>query len=73
MTDKAIETSLVIKLVTHGTQADADKEAASIRRYLEVRMHRDVEVFIAPNLKIGGKTKLIPVTWDVLGTRKDQA
>lgn len=64
--DGTVQTALVIKLTTHGSQEDANKEAASIRRYLEVRLHKPVEVFIAPNLK-PKTTKLIPVTWDPMG------
>lgn len=64
-TEEQYDVALVIRMTGYGNRAHQRKQAATIRRSLVVSMHRDVEVFMAPNLT-SKSTKLIPVTWDAL-------
>lgn len=66
MKEEPYEFALVVKITGYGNQEHQDKEAAIVKRMLEVKMHREVEVFVAPNLK-PKTTKLIPVTWSAPG------
>lgn len=64
MQEQSYEIALVIRVTGYGNQEQQRKDAANVKRLLDVGLQKDNEVFMAPNLK-AKTTKLIPVTWKV--------
>lgn len=53
---------VIVELTGHGTSEHAQKEAASMKRHLDVWGHKDHRVWMAEDIEDTSRN-LIPVTW----------